>query len=261
MNAEILLTLKLQGHLFADPKRITLLKQIDNTGSISQGAKQAGISYKSAWDAVNEMNQLTDSLLVERATGGKGGGGAHLTSYGKRLLQLYGLLEKIQQKAFDALQDDDIPLDSLLGAIARFSLQTSARNQFFSTVLPAETSAPPGYVRVLLADGKTSLYASLTNQSIKRLGLVQGKEVLALIKAPLIELHSAEVKGADNCLPGRVASITEGEQRVEVLLTLDGGETMCSTVSYPQAKTLGLTEGQSLWATFQAESVIIATLC
>lgn len=37
MQAEILLTLKLQQRLFADPRRITLLKQIDHTGSISQG--------------------------------------------------------------------------------------------------------------------------------------------------------------------------------------------------------------------------------
>ena len=48
MQAEILLTLKLQGTLFADPRRISLLKQIAQTGSISQGAKLAGISYKSA---------------------------------------------------------------------------------------------------------------------------------------------------------------------------------------------------------------------
>ena len=60
MQAEILLTLKLQQRLFADPRRIALLKQIDQTGSISQGAKHAGISYKSAWDAINEMNQLSE---------------------------------------------------------------------------------------------------------------------------------------------------------------------------------------------------------
>ncbi len=68
MQAEILLTLKLQQRLFADPRRILLLKQIKATGSINQGAKLAGISYKSAWDAINEMNQLADEILVERAT-------------------------------------------------------------------------------------------------------------------------------------------------------------------------------------------------
>lgn len=39
MQAEILLTLKLQQRLFADPRRISLLKQIAQTGSISQGLK------------------------------------------------------------------------------------------------------------------------------------------------------------------------------------------------------------------------------
>ena len=127
MQAEILLTLKLQQRLFADPRRIALLKQIEQTGSISQGAKNAGISYKSAWDAINEMNQLSEQTLVDRATGGKGGGGAVLTRYGQRLIQLYDLLAQIQQKAFDVLSDDDaLPLDSLLAAISRFSLQTSA---------------------------------------------------------------------------------------------------------------------------------------
>ncbi len=41
MQAEILLTLKLQQKLFADPRRISLLKHIALSGSISQGAKDA----------------------------------------------------------------------------------------------------------------------------------------------------------------------------------------------------------------------------
>jgi molybdenum-dependent DNA-binding transcriptional regulator ModE len=53
--------LRLQQKLFADPRRIALLKQIEQTGSISQGAKNAGISYKSAWDAINEMNSSANS--------------------------------------------------------------------------------------------------------------------------------------------------------------------------------------------------------
>ena len=56
MQAEILLTLKLQQKLFADPRRISLLKHIALSGSISQGAKDAGISYKSAWDAINAVS-------------------------------------------------------------------------------------------------------------------------------------------------------------------------------------------------------------
>ena len=139
MQAEILLTLKLQQKLFADPRRISLLKHIALSGSISQGAKDAGISYKSAWDAINEMNQLSEQTLVERATGGKGGGGALITRYGQRLIALYDLLAQIQQKAFDVLSDDDaLPLDSLLAAISRFSLQTAF---VLSQTIKATTSA------------------------------------------------------------------------------------------------------------------------
>lgn len=260
MHAEILLTLKLHGNLFADPRRIALLKQIAHTGSISQGAKLAGISYKSAWDAVNEMNQLTDNLLVERATGGKGGGGAYLTAYGNRLIQLYDLLKVIQQKAFDVLQDDTIPLDSLLGAIARFSLQTSARNQLFGTIDTNHQNSLPECITVLLADGKTRINASLTQQSISRLQLTQGKEVLSLIKAPLIDLHIQPVTESDNCLSGRVISVNRSEQRSEILLKLDGGETLCSTISNQKADKLSPQPEQQFWATFSAESVIIATL-
>jgi molybdate transport system regulatory protein len=53
MEAELSLHIRLQQKLFADPRRIELLKRVQQTGSISQGAKLAGISYKSAWDAIN----------------------------------------------------------------------------------------------------------------------------------------------------------------------------------------------------------------
>lgn len=185
MQAEILLTLKLQQRLFADPRRIALLKQIDSTGSISQGAKNAGISYKSAWDAINEMNQLSEQTLVDRATGGKGGGGAVLTRYGQRLIQLYDLLAQIQQKAFDVLSDDDaLPLDSLLAAISRFSLQTSARNQWFGSITGRDHQQVQQHVEVLLADRQTRLKVAITAQSAERLGLDEGQEVLVLLKAP-----------------------------------------------------------------------------
>ncbi|CBJ80176.1 transcriptional repressor for molybdate uptake [Xenorhabdus bovienii str. Jollieti] len=263
MQAEILLILKLQQRLFADPRRIELLKQIKITGSISQGAKQAGISYKSAWDAINEMNHLADEVLVERATGGKGGGGAQLTHYGERLLQLYDLLERIQQKAFDVLKEDSLPLDSLLAAISRFSLQSSARNQFFGTIVERDHENIQQHVRILLADGKTSISAALTEQSANRLKLVKGKEVLALIKAPWITLSKEPVTATpfDNALSGQVSLIETGTEHSEVILTLDGGESLCVTLANQEMERSGLQPNDFVTALFNADKVIIATLC
>lgn len=259
MNAEILLTIKLQEKLFADPRRIELLKRIEETGSISQGAKLAKISYKSAWDAINEMNLLSEHLLVERSTGGRGGGGATLTAYGQRLLQLYSLLEQIQQKAFDTLQDDKMPLDSLLGAIARFSLQTSARNQYFGKVVRIIPDVVQERVEIKLLDDDTVITALVTRRSVDKLQLSEGKEVLIFIKAPWVEIHR-KVHKADNLLAGTISEFKQGSHNDEIVLTLEGGEQLCATVSKEIVKQESLKLGMEAFGSFSAESVIIATL-
>lgn len=259
MEAELSLHIRLQQKLFADPRRIELLKRVQQTGSISQGAKLAGISYKSAWDAINEMNQMADETLVERATGGKGGGGATLTRYGERLIQLFQLMEQIQQKAFDALQQDTLPLDSLLAAIARFSLQTSARNQLFGTVVSNDAQQVVQHLLIQLADGVTQLNVALTQHSADRLQLAAGKEVLVLIKAPWIRI-SRDAAQDDNQLAATVSAIEPGEQMSEVLMKLASGETLCATLSNDQLQQLRLQLGDAVIASFNAEHAIVATL-
>lgn len=258
MQAEIALILKLQQRLFADPRRIELLRQVKACGSISQGAKLAGISYKSAWDAINEMNQLAERTLVERATGGKGGGGAMVTPYGDRLIQLYRLLEQIQQKAFNVLQDD-APLGSLLGAIARVSLQTSARNQLFATVVSRDAHPVQQLVTVRLADSTTLIRIALTEQSANRLRLVPGQEVMVLIKAPWIGI-TCEAVNADNLLAGRISQIEQGKMQSEILVQLDSGETLCATVENAAVDHQHLQIGSVVTAFFDADRVIVATL-
>ena len=86
----------LAQHVTRRPQRIALLAQIAELGSITRAAKAVGISYKGAWDAIDELNNLAERPLVERSVGGKGGGGARLTAEGERLLALYRRLEALQ---------------------------------------------------------------------------------------------------------------------------------------------------------------------
>ncbi|WP_439212828.1 molybdenum-dependent transcriptional regulator [Duffyella gerundensis] len=259
MQADISLIIRLRQKLFADPRRIALLQQIQHTGSISQGAKLAGISYKSAWDAINEMNQLADHTVVERATGGKGGGGATVTAWGQRLIQLFALLEQVQQKAFDVLQDDRLPLDSLLAAISRFSLQTSARNQLFGHVMQRDHQPVQQHIAVMLNDGITVVNAAITEHSAERLQLQPGKEVLVLIKAPWIGVTTQPVE-AENQLACTLTQIETGSSHSELLLTLPGGEVLCATLSNADVDREALRPGMQAIAYFAAEQVIIASL-
>ena len=75
------------------PGKVDLLESIDKVGSISEAARKNNISYRRAWDMVNTMNQCFSDPLVESVTGGKGGGGAKLTSLGEKVKTIYRKME------------------------------------------------------------------------------------------------------------------------------------------------------------------------
>ena len=58
------------------PGKIQLLEKIDEFGSISAAGRAMDMSYKRAWDLVDEINRICRQAAVERQTGGKNGGGA-----------------------------------------------------------------------------------------------------------------------------------------------------------------------------------------
>lgn len=69
--------------------RVVLLERIREYGSITKAAKAMEMSYRHAWDLVESMNRQAERPFVELATGGKGGGGAHVTEDGERAIQLF----------------------------------------------------------------------------------------------------------------------------------------------------------------------------
>jgi molybdate transport system regulatory protein len=75
------------------PGKIDLLEQIASSGSISAAARAMEMSYKRAWDLVDEMNMLFGRPLVSAQTGGKHGGGASLTSFGKTVVTRFRAME------------------------------------------------------------------------------------------------------------------------------------------------------------------------
>ncbi len=62
--------------------RVVLLERIDEFGSISAAARSMQMSYRHAWKLVDSMNRQSQTPIVEKSTGGKGGGGAILTQAG-----------------------------------------------------------------------------------------------------------------------------------------------------------------------------------
>ncbi|GAA4970417.1 winged helix-turn-helix domain-containing protein [Algibacter aquimarinus] len=69
--------------------RVHLLKAIQETGSLSKAAKSLNISYKKAWQLLDSVNKSAKKPVTINSIGGKGGGGAELTEYGKSLVKAF----------------------------------------------------------------------------------------------------------------------------------------------------------------------------
>jgi molybdate transport system regulatory protein len=77
------------GEAVLGPGRLELLEGIARGHSISEAARQMGMSYRRAWLLVQSINQAAGQPVVEAVTGGNQGGGARLTAHGHQLVALF----------------------------------------------------------------------------------------------------------------------------------------------------------------------------
>ena len=71
------------------PGKIALLEHLRDSGSLSQAARDLGMSYRRAWQLLSSLNQSFCEPLVLTAVGGSGGGGSTLTPMGARVIAAY----------------------------------------------------------------------------------------------------------------------------------------------------------------------------
>lgn len=246
----------LTQHIARRPQRIALLQHIAEQGSITRAAKSAGLSYKAAWDAIDELNNLARRPLVERNVGGKGGGGAKLSAEGERVLRLYQRLQALQAQVLEAAEDA-----SDLDLLGRLMLRTSARNQLHGKIREIAPLGCNDLISLELPEGLL-LKAQITHDSTQRLELETGTEVVALIKAGWLDLHpaDAQVTTGHNCLSGTVEQILDAEDGpCEVRITLPNGQTLCALAEPHRLKTLEMTEGKPVQVQFSASHVLLGT--
>lgn len=238
---------------------LELLERIDSSGSISAAANALGMSYRAAWDAVEAVNNLSDQPLVERRVGGRNGGGAVLTAQGRRLVAAYRRLDKERERVLAHLNRVMDDFDKYYEIIRRFDMKTSARNQFLGKV-KAIKQGPVSAEVVLDIGGGDELVASITSDSLKHLGLSEGKEAYALIKASwiIISTDTGLKTSTRNRLCGVVARCQEGTVNAEVVIELPGGKTLAAVVTNESVHSLGLKNGIQVCALIKASHIILA---
>jgi len=82
------------------PGKVALLEHIGTGGSLSQAARELGMSYRRAWQLLESLNSSFREPAVLTAKGGRGGGGARLTPFGRLLIRVYREFDaEIQKRA------------------------------------------------------------------------------------------------------------------------------------------------------------------
>jgi molybdate transport system regulatory protein len=81
------------GRLRIGPGKVSLLEEIGRSGSISAAGRALKMSYRRAWELVEDLNRGLGTPVVETAAGGAGGGGARLTAAGQAVISQYRAIE------------------------------------------------------------------------------------------------------------------------------------------------------------------------
>ncbi|MGB5965036.1 MAG: TOBE domain-containing protein [Sulfurimonadaceae bacterium] len=237
--------------------RIELLEQIDEHGSISAAAKAMKMSYKAAWDAVNEMNNLSDAPIVQRETGGKGGGGTVLTDKGRSTIALYKELETIQQHFWASLENVSSDATLLEQFAKRMTLRTSARNQLLGSVTSIQTSALGADVALQLSGGE-EVHVFITRRSLEEMSIQSGMNLFVILKSSWIRLCSEKEEGGANSLLCHLDEVLSDTEAVEVTASLQGGNTLTVSIKPHMFEALGLKEGDTAWACFEPSNALLA---
>ncbi|MDU9401340.1 TOBE domain-containing protein [Pseudomonas sp. zfem004] len=244
----------LTQHIARRPQRIALLQHVAEQGSITRAAKAAGISYKAAWDAIDELNNLATQPLVERSTGGRGGGGARLSAEGERVLRLYQRLQALQSELLEAAEHS-----SDLDLLGRLMLRTSARNQLQGQVSGLRREGR--YDRVSLAlGGGLEIEALITQDSTEHLGLTLGSPVVALLKAGWVHLlaDADTPEPGSNCLQTSISEVLAASYGPsEVHLSLGNGQTLCAFAEAEWLAAQGLGTDAGVRVQFQPSFVLL----
>jgi len=238
--------------------QVMLLQAIEETGSISAAAKKVGISYKTAWDRVDAINNMAPQPLVMRAAGGAQGGGTSLTDYGRDIVRGFQALQQEHAEFLQQLSRRIHSLKDVAGFMAEGPLKTSVRNQFrgiISQVIPGTVN---NEIRIRISPSR-ELVAIVSDESCQALALEPDTRVVALVEASSVILsRDLNLKAsARNKMTGRIKRITRGAVNSDVVLDIGDSKSLSTIITNGSVSELNLQENDEVCAFFKSSSVIL----
>ncbi len=254
------LWLLFEGRDIVMHKPLTLLKLIQEKGSLIRAAAAVPMSYKSAWDLVDRLNNLSRQPLVTSTTGGRNGGETRLTLFGERVLSLYTALENQFKKISREFDRMDLIDSDYFFALKGLLMKTSARNQLKGVITSVKKGSVNSEVTIAISN-ETTLVATVTNESATNLALTPDIEIIALVKASSLIVFTGEIApraSTENLLKGSVVEVRVGSVNNEIIIKLTGEKSLTAIITRESCQRLAITEGCIVHAGFSASQVILA---
>jgi molybdate transport system regulatory protein len=246
------LALRRDGRLLLGRDRVALVEAVAATGSIAAAAKQLGLSYKTAWEGIDAVNNLLPTPAVETRLGGKGG--ATLTEEGRRLITAFQDLESRLRRVSSLLAGEGLG-DQEAELVWALGLRTSARNAFRAEIVDVKRGAVD--VDLTLAISPTQrLCVTVTNSAADDLSLTAGRKVLALVKAQHVRVGRNAASNAPNCFDGVLISRVDDAKGVELRIRLADGKTLVSVTPAKRSLPIAVI-GDNVTASFESRDVLL----
>lgn len=251
LNVRTAIGFGLEQHNLADERDLQLLGHVQRMGSITAAARAAGVTYKTAWDRLRNLQTRLGQAVVIAAKGGRGGGRTLLSETGQALLQYYEQLRRQQDHAVEP----DVELDAV-GALAARPLplrKTSARNHLQGVVAAIERDGMRDAISVRLHDS-LQVSVNITHASTQALGLKKGVAVYLLIKAPAIRF-ARQHHVQQNVFCGLIRSSRRMHNQQELEVQIAPDVHLITVAGQDQAQPLR--KGDQIWVHIDPDTVIL----
>ncbi|MEM0482444.1 MAG: TOBE domain-containing protein [Nitrososphaerota archaeon] len=176
-EGRVVLKLDGEGYMSVGLPYFELLDGVRRYGTLSRACREVGVTLKTGSKWIRFLESRLGVKLVEVRKGGRGGGGSTLTEHAYRLLESYYSARTVTKPGFITTF-----IESLLSArnILRCRVRSVQRSEILSMV---ELELEPNQC----------LKAVVTTQSVERLNIREGREVLAIVKATEVLVASKDL--------------------------------------------------------------------
>ncbi|RPH50548.1 MAG: hypothetical protein EHM85_10000 [Desulfobacteraceae bacterium] len=154
--------------------------------------------------------------------------------------------------SYVSFSDDEIQQTARIFMEKESMHKTSARNSFFGKIKNIRRGDIQTRIELITIDGH-SITTAITNDSVERLGLRQGRIITAEVKSPWVILQSGNTEpacSAENRFKGVIVRIINGKINTECVVRISDATEVCAVVSTTGSLHSKLNEGDEIWVLF-----------